>query len=53
MIVVENKKDLPLLDYEAQGVKVVDFTNDKYESIYSDARSGFLFDIFDEPYEKI
>lgn len=32
MIVVENTKDLPELDFEASGAKVIEFTQRKYLS---------------------
>lgn len=43
-IIIENTKDLPDLDYVKQGVKIFDFTNNKYQSKYEN-RAGFLFDI--------
>lgn len=46
MIVVENTKDLPDLDYEARGVKVIEFTQDKYISKYKESRYGFLHDVY-------
>lgn len=45
MIVVENTKDLPDLDYIGGGAKVIEFTHDKYESKY-ESRYGFLHDVF-------
>lgn len=48
MIVVENKKDLPRLDYVEKGVNVIEFTHDKYVSEFSNNRYGFLYDVFDE-----
>lgn len=46
MIVVENTKDLPELDYEASGAKVIEFTQDKYISKYKESRYGFLHDVY-------
>lgn len=46
MIVVENTKDLPELDYEARGAKVIEFTHDKYVSKYKESRYGFLHDVY-------
>ena len=46
MIVVENTKDLPHLDYEAGGAKVIEFTQDKYKSKYKESRYGFLHDVY-------
>lgn len=48
MIVVENTKDLPILDYEAYGAKVIEFTRDKYKSKYKENRYGFLHDVYCE-----
>lgn len=47
MIVVENTKDLPDLDYIAGGAKVIEFTQDKYESKYEN-RYGFLYDVYSQ-----
>lgn len=44
MIVVENTKDLPELDYISRNVNVMEFTHDKYNSIYN-SRYGFLEDV--------
>lgn len=46
MIVVENTKDLPELNYEASGAKVIEFTQDKYISKYKESRYGFLHDVY-------
>lgn len=46
MIVVENTKDLPELDYEESGAKVIEFTQDKYKSKYKESRYGFLHDVY-------
>lgn len=46
MIVVENTKDLPELDYEASGAKVIEFTHGKYTSKYKESRYGFLHDVY-------
>ena len=46
IIVVENTKDLPELDYESNGAKVIEFTQDKYESKYKESRYGFLHDVY-------
>jgi hypothetical protein len=46
MIVVENTKDLPELDYEFNGAKVIEFTQGKYESKYKESRYGFLHDVY-------
>lgn len=46
MIVVENTKDLPELDYEASGTKVIEFTQGKYTSKYKESRNGFLHDVY-------
>jgi len=45
-IVIENTKDLPDLDYEAAGAKVIEFTQDKYKSKYNESRYGFLHDVY-------
>ena len=45
MIIVENTKDLPALDYIKGGAKVIEFTQDKYESKY-ESRYGFLYDVY-------
>lgn len=52
MIVVENKKDLPALDYEARGAKMIEFTHDRYPSTYSVHRYGFLYDVFGDESEE-
>jgi len=46
MIVVENTKDLPNIDYEANGAKVIEFTHNKYESQFKESRYGFLHDVY-------
>lgn len=46
MIVVENTKDLPHLNYEAGGAKVIEFTQGKYKSKYKESRYGFLHDVY-------
>lgn len=46
MIVVENTKNLPSLDYEADGAKVIEFTHNKYKSKYKESRYGFLHDVY-------
>lgn len=46
MIVVENTKDLPNLEYEASGAKVIEFTHNKYKSQYKESRYGFLHDVY-------
>jgi hypothetical protein len=46
MIIVENTKDLPELDYEAGGAKVIEFTQGKYESKFKESRYGFLHDVY-------
>ena len=46
MIVVENTKDLPHLDYETGGAKVIEFTQNKYKSKYKESRYGFLHDVY-------
>lgn len=46
MIVVENTKDLPDLDYEARDAKVIEFTHGKYVSKYKESRYGFLHDVY-------
>ncbi len=46
IIVVENTKDLPDLDYEVGGAKVIEFTQDKYKSKYKESRYGFLHDVY-------
>lgn len=48
IIVVENTKDLPDLDYEKSGASVIEFTQDKYNSRFSESRYGFLYDVFSE-----
>ena len=48
MIIVENTKDLPALDYEGSGASVIEFTQDKYTSRFSKSRYGFLYDVFSE-----
>lgn len=45
IIVVENTKDLPTLDYIAGGARVIEFTHDKYQSKY-ESRYGFLHDVY-------
>jgi len=45
MIVIENTKDLPDLDYVTNGAKVIEFTRDKYESKY-EHRYGFLHGVY-------
>ncbi len=45
MIVVENTKDLPDLNYIESGANVIEFTKDKYKSKY-ESRYGFLHDVF-------
>ena len=47
-IVVENTKDLPDLDYEVGGAKVIEFTQDKYKSKYKESRYGFLYDVYSD-----
>lgn len=46
IIVVENTKDLPDLEYELNGAKVIEFNHDKYESKYKESRYGFLHDVY-------
>lgn len=46
IIVVENTKDLPDLDYEKSGASVIEFTQNKYTSRFSHSRYGFLHDVF-------
>jgi hypothetical protein len=46
IIVVENTKNLPDLDYEANGAKVIEFTHNKYKSKYKENRYGFLHDVY-------
>ena len=46
IIVVENTKDLPDLDYEEKGAKVIEFTHNKYMSKYKENRYGFLHDVY-------
>lgn len=48
MIIVENTKDLPDLDYENAGAKVIEFTRDKYNSRYSESRYGFLYEVYSQ-----
>lgn len=43
-IVVENKRNLPNIDFERNGVRIIDFTHDNYESEFSESRYGFLMD---------
>lgn len=45
MIIVENTKDLPELDYNGAGAKVIEFTHNKYHSKY-ESRYGFLQDVY-------
>lgn len=52
MIIVENKKDLPALDYEVRGAKMIEFTHDRYPSTYSEHRYGFLYDVYDDEPEE-
>lgn len=47
MIIVENRKNLPPLDYEEAGAKVIEFTKGKSKSSFSESRDGFLYDVFD------
>lgn len=44
-IIVENSKDLPYIDYETAGAKVIEFTQDNYVSKYKESRYGFLIGI--------
>lgn len=44
-IIVENSKDLPDIDYEAAGAKVIEFTHDNYVSKYKESRYGFLIGV--------
>lgn len=46
MIIVENRKNLPPLDYEKAGAKVIEFTKGKGNSEFSESRYGFLHDVF-------
>lgn len=46
MIIVENRKNLPPLDYEKAGAKVIEFTKGKDNSKFSESRYGFLYDVF-------
>ncbi len=48
IIVVENTKDLPDLDYEKSGASVIEFTQDKYNRRFSESHYGFLYDVFSE-----
>lgn len=45
IIIVENTKDLPDLDYDTHGVNVIEFNHDKYKSKY-ESRYGFLHDVY-------
>lgn len=44
-IIVENSKDLPDIDYETAGAKVIEFTQDNYVSKYKESRYGFLIGV--------
>ena len=44
-IIVENSKDLPDIDYESAGAKVIEFTHDNYVSKYKESRYGFLIGV--------
>jgi hypothetical protein len=44
-IIVENTKDMPDIDYEAAGAKVIEFTQDNYASKYKESRYGFLIGV--------
>lgn len=46
IIVIENTKDLPDLEYESLGAKVIEFTHNKYKSKYKESRYGFLHDLY-------
>lgn len=43
-IVVENKRNLPNIDFEGKGVRIIDFTHENYVSEFSESRFGFLID---------
>lgn len=44
IIIVDNTKDLPDLDYVGNDVNVIEFTHDKYKSNF-ESRYGFLYDV--------
>ncbi|WP_158309321.1 hypothetical protein [Candidatus Arthromitus sp. SFB-rat-Yit] len=48
MIVVENTKELPDLDYEARDAKVIEFTHGKYVNKYKESRYGFLHNVYSD-----
>lgn len=43
-IIVENKRNLPNIDFEGKGIRIIDFTHDNYVSEFSESRYGFLID---------
>ncbi|WP_029502437.1 AAA family ATPase [Lachnoclostridium phytofermentans] len=43
-IIVENKRNLPKIDFESAGIRIIDFTHDNYVSEFKDSRYGFLLD---------
>lgn len=43
-IIVENKRNLPKIDFESAGIRIIDFTHDNYVSEFEDSRYGFLLD---------
>lgn len=44
-IIVENSRELPDIDYEAVGAKVLEFTHGNYVSKYKESRYGFLIGV--------
>lgn len=45
MIVVENKNNLPNMDFEKNNINVIEFTHNNYESKFKNNRYGFLIGV--------
>lgn len=46
-IIVENKRNLPNIDFEGKDIRIIDFTHGNYKSEFSESRYGFLIDTKD------
>ena len=45
IIVMENEKNMPDIDFEALGINIVEFTNGIFKSKYKNTRNGFLISV--------
>lgn len=45
MIVVENRKNMPVIDFDSMGINAIEFTHGNYESTFKNNRYGFLIGV--------